>query len=342
MSNIFQNLSITKHINPSTQISDEYTLMITYHDTVYSSKIKSTDFESNLFEFDMLEQLIYNCNREQKVGDVSCLMNIKESESYGKILDIILYFERCVKPMKQIYEEHKFQLLDKNCLAVCNLRNEINFVTIKPTTKIVEILIKPIQRVEVHEQLMSLPRLIKIVKIYHDNPKFKTDIEIIWKDEKIDKINSKIMTIDPDLSEFNKFIIFKDNDTVCNALQLYVTQNILPKISKCNTVYVTQYSVSNINIICDNKTGYNVSNINILDNNKFESTLDYYLKTNYVDMIKIKDDNKIIIFIDETKKPNNRKIKFFDKFEKFIESREQFKTYHILDMNAYGVLIEEV
>lgn len=40
---------------------------------------------------------------------------------------------------------------------------------------------------------------------------------------------------------------------------------------------------------------------------KFETSLDYYLKNNYVDMIKIKDSNNLIIFIDETKKPNNRK-----------------------------------
>ena len=68
MSNIIQSVSITKHINPSKQVSDEYTLMITYRDVVYTSKIKQDSFSSNLFEFDMLEQLIYNCNHKQKVG----------------------------------------------------------------------------------------------------------------------------------------------------------------------------------------------------------------------------------------------------------------------------------
>jgi hypothetical protein len=68
MSEIIQDVSITKHINPSKQISDEYTLMITYHDCVYISKIKEEDFKSVLFEFDMLENLIYNCNHKQKVG----------------------------------------------------------------------------------------------------------------------------------------------------------------------------------------------------------------------------------------------------------------------------------
>ena len=75
---------------------------------------------------------------------------------------------------------------------------------------------------------------------------------------------------------------------------------------------------------------------------KFETSLDYYLKNNYVDMIKIKDSNNLIIFIDETKKPNNRKIKFYKDLFEFEKSREQFKTYTILDMQSYGVLIEEI
>jgi hypothetical protein len=75
---------------------------------------------------------------------------------------------------------------------------------------------------------------------------------------------------------------------------------------------------------------------------KFESPLDYYLKNNYVDMIKIKDSNNLIIFIDKSKKPNNRKIKFYKTLEEFIKNRQQFKTYHILDMISYGILIEEI
>lgn len=71
-------------------------------------------------------------------------MEIKESEAFGKILDGKLLFEHHVKPMKKINEEHPFQLQEKKLdyddkigLAITNLRNEINFVTIKSTTKIV-------------------------------------------------------------------------------------------------------------------------------------------------------------------------------------------------------------
>jgi hypothetical protein len=232
MSNIIQQVSITKHINPSKQISDEYTLMITYRDVVYITKIKEESFESNLFEFDMLEQLIYNCNHKQKVGDVLCDMNIKETESFGKVLDITLIFERDVRPMKKIQEEHEFQLQEKKLdyddkigLAINNLRSEINFVEIKPTTKIVKLII-----------------------------------------DELYKINT--------------------NDIYIEHIKLYT---------------LTSY------------TGH-------------------YLKVNI----------QAIVFIDETKKPNNRKIKFYKSIEEFEKQREQFKTYHIIDMTIDGLLIEQI
>ena len=270
MTNIIQSVSITKHINPSKQISDEYTLMIGYHDVIYISKIKQEDFNSVLFEFDMLENLIYNCNHKQKVGDICCDMTITESESFGKILDITLLFERDVKPMKKINEKHGFQLQEKKLdyddkigLAMTNLRNEINFVTIKPTTEIV---------------IIGQTELI-----IGDQPKNKKNTKIIQKSKK------KIMT---------------DSDTET-----------------------------------DSDTDSDKSK---KENKENKESLDYYLKNNFIDMIKIKDGNNLIIFIDETKKPNNRKIKFYKLIDEFEKSREQFKTYHILDMNSFGILIEEI
>ena len=74
----------------------------------------------------------------------------------------------------------------------------------------------------------------------------------------------------------------------------------------------------------------------------FRSSFDDYLKNNYVSNVKLVDESKRLIFIDETKKPNNRKIRFYKNLEEFEESREQFKSYHILDAQAYGILIEEI
>lgn len=247
MSNIIQSVSITKHINPSKQVSDEYTLMIGYHDIIYITKIKEESFRSNLFEFDMLEQLIYNSNHKQIVGDVTCDMEIKESEAFGKVLDIKLLFERDVKPMKKIIEEHSFQLQEKKLdyddkigLAMSNLRSEINFVEIKPTTKIVTIA-GNIQNTCNYNTTINKELKEKLTNNYVDN--------------------IKIMTI-----------MHSYHDTFNTSMQNF----------------------------------------------------------------------NIYIFIDETKKPNNRKITFYKSIDEFEQSREQFKSYHILDMESHGILIEEI
>ena len=147
MSNLIQNVEITKHINPSKSVQDEYSCMITFHDVVYITQITEKDFNSNLFEFTMLDNLIYNCNHKQKVGDIECNLILKENITHCKTLEITLLFERDVKPMKKINESHIFKLQEKKLdyddkigLAMLNLRNEINFITIKPTTSIVQMI----------------------------------------------------------------------------------------------------------------------------------------------------------------------------------------------------------
>jgi hypothetical protein len=336
MSDIIQNVSITKHINPSKQISDEYTLMITYHDVVYITKIKEEDFKSVLFEFDMLENLIYNCNHKQKVGDICCDMTIKESESFGKILDIILLFERDVKPMKKINEKHEFQLQEKKLdyddkigLAMTNLRNEINFVEIKPTTEIL------IFNYNMEYSLTNDNYLI----INNNHPEKKTNIKIklnhtyynkqfnldknsflqsyqpLQNQTSLYKDKTTIMTLDDKLSEFNKFTNYNTSADVYWELLEYVRKTFFTSSGE-------------------------------LIEMKFESALDYYLKNNFVDMIKIKDPNNLILFIDKSKKSNNRKIKFYKNIDEFQKNREQFKTYHILEMKSCGIynciLIEEI
>jgi hypothetical protein len=334
MSNIIQSVSITKHINPSKQVSDEYTLMIGYHDVIYITKIKQESFKSNLFEFDMLEQLIYNSNHKQKVGDVDCDMEIKESEAFGKVLDVKLLFERDVKPMKKINEEHPFQLQEKKLdyddkigLAMTNLRSEINFVEIKPTTKIVTC--EYVYNYEVTSNCT--------LKINNNHPEYKTDIQIYLSNfynfhSKVFILDrnvvygqsnynfthyfskpeyTKNITLDPKLSDFNKFTNWNTNVDVHWELLQYVKK----------TFFTPSGELIDI---------------------KFESALDFYLKNNYVDMIKIKNQSNLIIFIDETKKPNNRKIKFYKSIDEFEQSREQFKSYHILDMESHGILIEEI
>lgn len=326
MSNIIQSVSITKHINPSKQVSDEYTLMITYHDVVYITKIKEESFKSNLFEFDMLEQLIYNSNHKQKVGDVYCDMEIKESEAFGKVLDVKLLFERDVKPMKKINEEHPFQLQEKKLdyddkigLAMTNLRSEINFVEIKPTTKmiIISLLIRG-DKDHLYFGCSQLPhgsicnywnalisdqtRQSLLGNIEHGIKNKKFDINKIMDNMKFINKCDNTLNIEADFN-INSYV-----DFLIVFLRKYFTKDCTHKI-------------------------------------RFMGNIDELIKSlliNYFfNAIKFNEDN-LIIFIDETKKPNNRKIKFYKSIEEFEQKREQFKSYHILDMESHGILIEEI
>ena len=64
------------------------------------------------------------------------------------------------------------------------------------------------------------------------------------------------------------------------------------------------------------------------------------LETHYINNVII-DGNTIITFVDETKKSNNRNIKYFETLADFIETREQFTTYNILYKCDSKYLIEE-
>jgi len=208
-----------------------------------------------------------------------------------------------------------------------NLRAEINFVEIKPTTKIIKLKYN-------YELYIANHKLI----IYNDHPEFKTDISIyLWnfynpttKQFLMDKqtvlcVNNnfvnyhskpeytKIMTTDSEFSEFNKFTNFNTNIDVYWELLLYVKK----------TFFTSSGELINI---------------------QFKSALDYYLGNTFISTIKIVSLNDLYIFVDETKKPNNRKIKLYKTIEEFEKSREQFKSYHLLDMyyRGYPLLIEEM
>ena len=64
------------------------------------------------------------------------------------------------------------------------------------------------------------------------------------------------------------------------------------------------------------------------------------LDTHFIDNIII-NDNKIITFVDTTKKSNNRNIKYYANLEEFMIEREQFKTYSMLFQCQQGYLFEE-
>ena len=326
MSSIIQDVKITKHVNPSKQVQEEYTMMITFHDIVYVKKITKNDMTSNLFDFDMLENLIYNCNHKQIVGDIQCDMTLTESDSFGKNLDMLLIFVRDVKPMKKIYEKHLFQLQEKKLdyddkigLAMTNLRNEINFTMIKPTTDIIQI--KYTITPHVNTKLLYInnsgkENIIKLHNCLHATHKYtRKDTTNPQELSSINQINEHSDT-ETKLSldgEFTKFANFKADSNIHWDLLEYVKKYLKFHITG---TYESQ-KVLRINI-------------------------DSILKNNYVDSVHIQDTNNLIIFIDKTKKSNNRLIQYYVTFNEFIQLREQFKTYHILENHPHGILVEEL
>ena len=322
MSSIIQDVKITKHVNPSKQVQDEYTMMITFHDIVYVKKITKNDMTSNLFDFDMLENLIYNCNHKQKVGDIQCDMTLTESESFGKNLDMLLIFERNVKPMKRINEEHLFQLQEKKLdyddkigLAMTNLRNEINFTMIKPTTDIIQIKYTSINTKQLHINNSCKENIIKLHNCLHAHKYTSKDTTDPQELSSINQINGHSDT-ETKLSldgEFTKFANFKADSNIHWDLLEYVKKYLKFHI----TGTYESAKVLRINI-------------------------DSILKNKYVDSVHIQDTNNLIIFIDKTKKSNNRLIQYYTSFNEFIQVREQFKTYHILENHPHGILVEEL
>ena len=314
MTTIIQDIKITKYIN-SKQISDEYTMMITYHDIVYTTKITKNTMNSNLFDFDMLENLIYNCNHKQLVGDIQCDMILAESESFGKNLDMTLLFERDVKPMKKINERHIFQLQEKKLdyddkigLAMTNLRNEINFIVIKPVTKIIRIKLDYSSAITDY----TIPTGISFYKLNNEYVTFPPFI--------CNKFTKKGDIPQQGQSPFD--INSRNHNLLSDEFKQYMTYKTDVNIHWELLEYIQKYTT-------------------IIDNN-IKININLILQNNYVDSVCIQDTNSLIIFIDETKKPNNRKIVYHLNIANFIKTREQFKIYHILENTKNGILVEEL
>ena len=310
MSNLVQNVEITKHINPSKSVQDEYSCMITFHDVVYITQITEKDFNSNLFEFTMLDNLIYNCNHKQKVGDIECNLILKETITHCKTLEITLLFERDVKPMKKINESHIFKLQEKKLdyddkigLAMLNLRNEINFITIKPTTSIV--------------QMINNNGVTDCFKLKYNS------IEIF-------NLNLNYTPVQP-ITNFTGFDFKKLNTTIDKALNKFTTSTtqteLIELIEYIKKTYTYTHKPSTTTIL-------NLSAI---------------LQKNYVDNIIMNGMNDVTIFIDETKASNNRIITICQYMDEFVNTRKKFTKYNILQhilcpgsIYSRGMLIEEI
>lgn len=321
---LIQDVKITKHITPMPPAGininiDKYTMLIVFHDVAYSIQLDNSDFNSSLFGFDMLETLIYNCNHKQKVGDISCDMKITKLTSdippETKLLNIELLFERNVKPMKLINEIHTFKLKEKELnyddkigLSLENLRNDINFITIKPITKIYTYDI--VKKIIIQAIAENYLYFFKTQNLYI--PFAKAPMSYVICTESFKSIKLDIQQIDLTLLEkvdehIKTFINYKTDYASLMKLNTYIREKYF-------------------------------KNDRFLHNKVIKKLLQ--LDTYYINNVII-DGDTIITFVDETKKSNNRNIKYFETMADFIETREQFTTYNILSKCGSRYLIEE-
>ena len=357
MENIIQGVNITKYINsnPPEYIKDdkqkkspapppasataqahspeieEYLMMITFHNIVYITTITVENFKSSLFDLTMLETLIYNCNHNQQVGDVKCNMKISETDN-PKALNILLLFTRDVKPMKTINEMHSFTLHikpmnydDKICVSMANLRSEINFTTIKPTTKIytyeiVKMSSEPVcGRLLITSSNLYLPLLNYV---HSDTSKYYKDADTTFT-EQVFNTDAKYKTV---ISKTNLELLELFDDKIKTFVNYKTDYAVYKKF--------TEYIFETYFIINDTEK----KTYRFLYNKLIKKLLQ--LDTHFIDNIII-NDNKIITFVDTTKKSNNRNIKYYANLEEFMIEREQFKTYSMLFQCQQGYLFEE-
>ena len=357
MENIIQGVNITKYINsnPPEYIKDdkqkkspapppasataqahspeieEYLMMITFHNIVYITTITVENFKSSLFDLTMLETLIYNCNHNQQVGDVKCNMKISETDN-PKALNILLLFTRDVKPMKTINEMHSFTLHikpmnydDKICVSMANLRSEINFTTIKPTTKIytyeiVKMSSEPVcGRLLITSSNLYLPLLNYV---HSDTSKYYKDADTTFT-EQVFNTDAKYKTV---ISKTNLELLELFDDKIKTFVNYKTDYAVYKKF--------TEYIFETYFIINDTEK----KTYRFLYNKLIKKLLQ--LDTHFIDNIII-NDNKIITFVDTTKQSNNRNIKYYANLEEFMIEREQFKTYSMLFQCQQGYLFEE-
>ena len=361
MENIIQDVKITKYINsnPPEYIKDdkqknspapatapapalataqahspeieEYLMMITFHNIVYITTITVENFKSSLFDLTMLETLIYNCNHNQQVGDVKCNMKISETDN-PKALNILLLFTRDVKPMKTINEIHSFTLQikpmnydDKICVSMANLRSEINFTTIKPTTKIHTYEIAKISSItELNSRLLITSSNLYLPLLNYVHPDTFNYYMDDYLTEQVFNTDVKYKTV---ISKTNLELLELFDDKIKTFVNYKTDFAVYKKF--------TEYIFETYFIINDKEK----KTYRFLHNKLIKKLLQ--LETHFIDNIII-NDNKIITFVDTTKKSNNRNITYYTNLEEFMIEREQFKTYNILFQCQQGYLIEEL
>jgi hypothetical protein len=351
-----QDFKISTIIAPSASYKNEYNLMITYNNIIYTSKIHESLFESKFYGWDMFETLILNGIINEKVGDIECLTECSVNKEQ-KILTVSLTLKLDKKPMKTILEKFDFKLVekllefdDKINIALSNLKNELN---------------------------QSILGSQSVINQYHIN----NDTINIYKD------NTCIWTINPissglTIRYLNKFLLFMPflkTKAEFNNLITIKTSKYYSRISSSEYNYDydgidCQFLIDNFILEADKNMFFNyktdfetysklckyLESIKLfkLTNSSVPLEITYItVDKHYINrcfaniLLNITDTNinhiklfndKLVLFTNPTKTPFKRKLKIYKDLDEFDKARDIFKTYHILEYDENKVIVEEL
>lgn len=343
MSNIIQNLKLQEI---SEGASKAYIMSITYNDTIYIKKVCEKDFESKLFDFEMLEEVILNANHKQNIDDVECDMQIDIDRKQMKML-IMLNRDR--KPLKKInekislvFEEKNLDSDDKMALTLYNFKTKINHCTIKPVTGIVTV---PIESTEVvfefkdHRWMNIVTEGINVKFYCPVTYKHDTNIHVVSCSK--DDLLAHSAAIQQNMNA----VIFQIEDKD-NYLYKFITECSDFRTNMNSYITILQQLLELYVINTDGRIkGPNLKKLMSLTGMRrprFHG-LNNLLKDKYVENIFIESGGSIVAFVDTTKKSNDRKISFHRSFENFSMERKQFSKYDVLSYYPNcGLLVEEI
>lgn len=355
-----QDLKVTKITAPSDKYNNEYNVIITYDNTIYTNNINEVLFESKFYGWDMFETLLLNGIIKGKVGDIDCFTECSVIKD-KKILKITLTLTLDKKPMKIIQEQFDFKLNekilefdDKISLAIANLKNEVNIPVLYPQSIIKDY----------------------IVTTKKDNPLgiYKNTTQIVY--------NSGIYIKDSNTKQFVVFMPFivSTNPTLFNSFHLsnsekFYSDNTDKKVElniigvECDFIIEHLVEPKDQATFKNYKTDFQtyinlwkyLEGLGLVKLTKDATNItDWYYQNDYIKKLYNKlcsklitesdvninhiklFDERLVLFTNPNRQTHKRKITIYNTISEFLEERDQFKTYQFIDYNEKNIIVEEL
>jgi hypothetical protein len=352
-----QDLKVNKIIAPSDKYKNEYNVIITYDNTIYTNNLNEVLFESKFFGWDMFETLLLNGIINGTVGDIDCLTECKVIKEQ-KVLKITLTLTLDKKPMKTIQEQFYFKLNekilefdDKIALSICNLKDEINLAVLYPQAEIKNYYINGCHNSIKLENLTingkSCPDYFGIQVI-----NLLTKEVIIWmpmiNEATPNNFNTTILKPNETyyFKDIKQTFINVECDLIINAL---VEEEDRQQFQNYKTDFQTyinlwKYLESNQYIMLKRDTNNKIvdySNVGISSNHLYYELCSILITESHVNINYIKlFENKLVLFTNPNRQIYKRNITIYHTLDEFLEDRDQFKTYQIIDYNDKYIIVE--